>query len=339
MADGPDILVRTAPALSATTDEPLAAVPEPPASASNSVVDQENGIAPEMSGPEQAAARGAKTDGTTPAPETTEPKSESDETPAWQKREITKARNAQRAAEQARDQAMADAESARKALEALALKTAEPAPVDIAPDPRPRREAFENPDEYDTALETWAAREGERKATAELTARAEAERAEAARVAEEARVTAEQASTAAEIERLNTAWTEKKTAAMEKYADYAEVAENDALPISVPMAHAVLQAPNGPDIAYYLGKNPAEAARIAAIGNPGLQIFEMGMLAAKIGTPRARPSNAPAPISPLGGTSSPADTSAREPSMAEYGARRTAELRNGRKPFVSGAAH
>ena len=41
---GPDIILRTAPPLSATTDAPLTEVPKPPASASNDPADQAIGL-------------------------------------------------------------------------------------------------------------------------------------------------------------------------------------------------------------------------------------------------------------------------------------------------------
>jgi hypothetical protein len=66
------------------------------------------------------------------------------------------------------------------------------------------------------------------------------------------------------------------------------------------MAATIQESDMGPDIAYYLGKNTAEADRIARL-SPFLQAKELGKLEAKLAatvTP-PKPSAAPAPISPI----------------------------------------
>lgn len=55
-ARAPDVITRTAPPLSATSDQPLADVQRPPESASNDVADQRAGTPQEISGEELAAA-------------------------------------------------------------------------------------------------------------------------------------------------------------------------------------------------------------------------------------------------------------------------------------------
>lgn len=363
-ARSPDILVRTAPPLSATSDMPLTAIEPPPPSASNNPTDQANGAAAEMSAEDQAAARRARQDPTPQgeqqqAPEQPEAQADGDEaapqeqaatdegqqsdgegdkgrdqTPPWMKREITKARNQQRDAELRATAAEAERQRTLKLLEELSARIPEPTVAEPAAEPRPSRQQFDTPDAYDSALEAWAGREGERRATAENSRRAQEEKAATEQKARDDAANAQKAAAEAEITALQATWTEKRAKAVEKFPDYETVAEADDLKISVPMAHSIMQADNGPDIAYYLGQNPDEAARIAGITNVGRQLFEMGKLAAKLTAPPVRTTRAPRPLSPLNGNSAPADTSAREPSMDEWAAKRTAEIRASRSPFM-----
>ncbi len=108
-------------------------------------------------------------------------------------------------------------------------------------------------------------------------------------------------------QRLVETWTERQESAADKYEDWDEVV-GDIKP-TTPWAMAIMEAENGPEIAYHLGKNLKEAQRIAALP-PLSQIREIGRLEAKLlATPPEvkTPSKAPAPIAPLTGTS-PADS-------------------------------
>jgi hypothetical protein len=108
-------------------------------------------------------------------------------------------------------------------------------------------------------------------------------------------------------ERLVKGWEERVDAGADKYDDYAEVV-GDLQP-TTPWAMAIMEADNGPDIAYHLGKNLKEAQRIASLP-PVSQIREIGRLEAKLAAEPPKPktaSKAPPPITPLSGTS-PADS-------------------------------
>lgn len=366
---GPDILTQTAPALSATSDAPLAPVATPPLSASNSAADQANGTPPEMSGEEQAAARAARqgtaqpaaadqapepTPATPAAPERAAPPKRTDFAdqmayeealtewrigdpahPKWFQREITKSRNKERdaiaratAAEKRATDAEAAIEEARKAAP-IEIK----APAEAPADPKPQRAAFDSPDAYDDALAQWAAREGARQATTEIQRQQQEAAAETKRKADEAEAERQRGIQEAEVTKLTAAWNERREAALEKYPDYQAVAENDDVQISQAMAAAIFQSDNGPDIAYHLGQNPDEAARIAGIQNPVIQAVEIGKLAARLSVP-ARPSRAPRPIQPLEGNNAAADASEREPTMDEWAARRTPQIQAGFRPFM-----
>lgn len=372
----PDILIRTAPALSATADAPLEALPKPPVSASNDAGDQDAGVPAEMSLEEKAAADPAlkSADATGTASEATEAppakpgnpakaKPDSDaksaeatdtaddgepdlsdlppSTPKWALREVSIARKALRTQTAQADAAVKSATETAAAAQAeladirakLAAVPTETPQSDAKADPRPTRDRFDDPDTYDSALTEWAQREGERKAEAKIAAEAAAARA----ANESAAQAAQKAANEAELSRLKSAWDSKREAAIAKYEDYVAVADGDHA-VSVPMAHAIMLADNGPDIAYHLGKNPEESARIAALPNIGLQLLEIGKLAATLSTPARAPRNARSrPIEPIERGNAPADTSDREPSMDEWAAKRNAEIRNGRTPFFMAA--
>lgn len=89
--------------------------------------------------------------------------------------------------------------------------------------------------------------------------------------------------------------------AQEKYEDYYQVIKSDSLAISTNMAQVIKESDIGPDIAYFLGKNPAESARIYAL-SPLAQAKEIGRIEAQLSSepPKAKKTtNAPDPISPV----------------------------------------
>jgi hypothetical protein len=107
---------------------------------------------------------------------------------------------------------------------------------------------------------------------------------------------------------------DREEEARSKYEDFEQVAYNPAIKISDSMAHTIQASDNGPDVAYFLGKNPKEADRIYKLP-PLLQAREIGRIEASL-TLRPVPkkqSAAPAPITPIGGktggTKNPADMS------------------------------
>jgi len=107
-------------------------------------------------------------------------------------------------------------------------------------------------------------------------------------------------------------WDRKVEAVDSKYEDFAQVV-GEIVPDSA-FAAAIMDADNGPDIAYYLAKNEKEFDRIQAM-NPIAQVRELGRLQAKLEATPVKPkvpSKAPAPITPLSGDS--ATPNAGEPS-------------------------
>jgi hypothetical protein len=92
-------------------------------------------------------------------------------------------------------------------------------------------------------------------------------------------------------------------AANPDYADYYTVAE--ANPVinhyTQDMVRAMMASPKSAEIAYHLGKNPADAIRVA---NSPVPALEIGKIEAKLSAPVATKtaSMAPQPISPVGNT-------------------------------------
>lgn len=81
-------------------------------------------------------------------------------------------------------------------------------------------------------------------------------------------------------------------AGAQKYADFHEVATNPDVPITDVMFTAMLALDAGADVAYHLGKNPAEAFRIAQLP-PTSQAREIAQLAKKVSAPPPAPPQLP----------------------------------------------
>jgi len=84
------------------------------------------------------------------------------------------------------------------------------------------------------------------------------------------------------------------------YDDFDIVAFDPKVRITEAVLAAAAESEEGHAIIYHLAKNPAEAARIAAL-SPVAQVREVGKLEARLTAPPVKqPSSAPAPIKPVG---------------------------------------
>lgn len=102
---------------------------------------------------------------------------------------------------------------------------------------------------------------------------------------------------------------QKMEAASDKYEDFDDVVMSSDLPISPGMAEVIAESDIGGELAYYLGKNRAEAARIAAM-SPLAAAKELGRIESKLGNAApANVSNAPKPPTPVGNRA----TSSKDP--------------------------
>jgi hypothetical protein len=251
---------------------------------------------------------------------------------------VGKAREDAAKATKAAKDAQDEAERVKRELEELKAKAppAEPPQTDA----KPTRDQFDDPDLYDEALTAWGEREGLRKAEANRKAETDAA-AEAKKKADDeaaaAKAEADRATHEAAIAKLNEEWTSARTKAIEKYPDYAEVAEaapEDGGPtVTDAMAAAILQSGNGTDIAYHLGQNPEESQRIANIANPVVQFIEIGKLSERLAAPPTRPGRRARPVEHISDARNQADTTDAEPDMNSYAAKRLPELQKARQPF------
>jgi hypothetical protein len=123
---------------------------------------------------------------------------------------------------------------------------------------------------------------------------------DAARLTEDAKAAAREADEAA-----RDAWQERVSVFKETAADFEDVAYN--APISEQVASDILRMEDGPQVAYYLGKNPKEARALNALSERERGIA-LGRLAGKIAAePPRRTTQAPPPITgAVTGKSAPA---------------------------------
>ena len=162
----------------------------------------------------------------------------------------------------------------------------------------PKRENFRDDDAY---LEARLEQLAERKA-AEKISQLERQRAQ---------------------EKQSEQFLERAEKATEKYPDFHQVTGNPNLPINEGMAEYISDSDVGPDVAYYLGKHPSEAARIAQM-SPIKAARELARIEADVSNKPVKTSNAPAPITPVG-TRGSAQTNLADMSFAEYKKTRLAQ--------------
>jgi hypothetical protein len=169
-----------------------------------------------------------------------------------------------------REKAAADALAARSAAEAAALRGSAQAAG--------RPQDYRVPEDYTRAVAEQAVRE----AGAGLLARqAEQAQAFATRAAQDA-------------------WTEATAEFRQRIPDFEAVAHNPNLAITPVMADAIRESGRGAEIAYYLGKNPAEAAQIAGLP-PVSQATAIARLEGRLAAGTNSISRAPQPVTTLSG--------------------------------------
>lgn len=290
-------------------------VPEPAAPAPAPVEPAPSGsaadLAPLDQGTDPAPAPGAPAEPAEPAvPEPVAKPSASDRI-----HELTAARRAERAradqAERANRELRETLDRMNATLERLTPQQSAATPTEAA---RPKREEFADPDDYQVALTDWAAERHAKRIAADFRAQQEEQRREAEATAARQRQEEQQRT-------VHQGYQTRRAEFMKEHPDYIEVAENEGTPASGPMLQVLLTHDHGPAIAYWLGQNQDEAARIANLPDPAMQLVEMGMIAASVRRQNgaaATPVNPrPAPIVPVRSTSSAAPRSVNDMSMDE----------------------
>ena len=193
----------------------------------------------------------------------------------------------------------------RAAFESQQRQTA-PAQAKVEGEPKP--EQFESFEEYNRALVRFEARiliDQERQADQQSKAKQQEQQAQ-------------------------TAWKEREASAREKIVDYDAVVypmlDIPAVAHNPYFAAALMGSPIGTEVLYHLGKNPAEAIRIANM-NPADCAREIGKLEGKLESQSKQTSSAPKPPKPVQGGAQ-ATTGLRDDiSVDEWVKRREAELR------------
>ncbi len=135
-----------------------------------------------------------------------------------------------------------------------------------------------------------------------------------------AEILARQANQAQEIaaRAAQDAWAESTAGFREKAPDFDAVVHNPNLTVTPVMADAIRESSRGAEIAYYLGKNPADAARIASLP-PVSQATAIARLETRVGgTAQASVSRAPQPVSTLSGHSGSAGKRLEDMNFEEY---------------------
>lgn len=137
-----------------------------------------------------------------------------------------------------------------------------------------------------------------------------------------------QAAEAAARDSIAEAWVARVNEFKATAKDFDEVAYS--APISEGTAMLIAEMDEGPELAYQLGKNHAEARRIDRLPDRAKAI-ELGKIAARLSTPApVRTTKAPEPIDPVGGRGG--KTPSRSPedlanSMEAYAEARKAQLK------------
>jgi chemotaxis protein histidine kinase CheA len=187
-------------------------------------------------------------------------------------------------------------------LELLALKATHAPPAPSPETPSAPVALATDPDApKETDYDTWEAWQDARVA--------HAVRRETTRIARETKEQAARDEATKATQAAMTAHAQRVTKGQTLHADWDEVVGNPDIKTSPPMEDAIIYSDVGHEVMYYLGKNPAEAARIYALP-PALALKEMGKLEARVeaalvtgSAPRGPAIRTPPPITPVGGGS------------------------------------
>jgi hypothetical protein len=195
----------------------------------------------------------------------------------------------------------------------------EPKAIEAVAPKRPKQEDFENYDAYLEAVVDWKADQKIEQREAQNRKRDEDRQA-----TEEQRTTAQR-------------YAESADKARAKYDDFDDVVSDPKLPVPPHVAAIVANAEDPGELAYWLGTNPQEARRIAAL-SPPKAAMELGRIESTL-APQAKPrekpkipeTKAPPPTKTVPqGNARPSARRLEGLPQDDYYARRTAQLKSGR---------
>ncbi|MGA7329694.1 MAG: hypothetical protein WBX25_35740 [Rhodomicrobium sp.] len=113
------------------------------------------------------------------------------------------------------------------------------------------------------------------------------------------------------------AWAESTSEFRQKVPDFDAIAHNPNLTVTPIMADAIRESSRGAEIAYYLGKNPAEAAQIAGLP-PVSQATAIARLEGRLSASTNSVSRAPHPVLTLSGRGGSAGKQLEDMDFDEY---------------------
>lgn len=223
---------------------------------------------------------------------------------------------ARRYAQKRIDRLTWEANEAKRKAEELEAKLRER--QERQPDPlaaRPKMEDFQDYEAYLEALADWKAEE------------------KAQRLREELKGEYEKSKAKAESDRRMEAFRAAESKFRATVTDYDEAIQDaQDTPMTQVMFDVILESEVGPNILYYLAKNPDEAERIAHL-SPARQAAEIGKLEDKLAQQLKDPqkpkaSNAPPPVNPVRARGSASTPRLDDPnlSMEEYSRLRRKQL-------------
>jgi hypothetical protein len=134
-----------------------------------------------------------------------------------------------------------------------------------------------------------------------------------------------------EARELRGSFESRAAEARQKHPDFDDVVMSEDLEISPHMRDAIMNSEDGAEVAYWLGKNPEQASRIARL-NPYHQMLELGRVSARLAAPPPPPapkpqaSAAPAPITPVRAKAVAVEGLRDDVSVEEWMRRRAKEL-------------
>ena len=182
-------------------------------------------------------------------------------------------------------------EANRKLTERLSTLESKVDGVINPPAPRPDRINFETEEDYEDALIDWKLNKGtssQQKPASEEPAQTQTQQPGAQQHQPQQQVSAE-------VQKVIDDWNDSCDDAAEKYEDFDEVAFGNNHPVTPIMRDALYECGNGGEAAYYLGKNPDEARRIAGLSLAG-QVAAINEISEKFAP---KTTNAPDPIDTL----------------------------------------
>ena len=150
--------------------------------------------------------------------------------------------------------------------------------------PKPKLEDFQDHDDWATAFSDWSVKEASKVAQAQVNK------------------TLRQQTTANEEVRAQARFQERQEEFVKDHSDYFTIIQNPTLKINQEMVDVFKESEQGPAIVYHLAKNPDVSAKISRM-KPRQMALAIGRLENEVSKPthKSQPTNAPAPLNPVGG--------------------------------------